>query len=191
MNTTIRSVSLILLMPVIFMIMVSGVDPNTSTSLVHISQKDGLPNNLVECILQDHSGYSWFGTKRGLCRYDGYDFTNYRSDIIDSTSLPYHHITALLEASDSTLWVGVWRNGLCKYNRDKNSFSTVISEKTSFPRLTINQLFEDSKKRIWVRHESGIFILSLSGEHIMEMDLPFVNGENQVSAMFETRMNKF
>jgi signal transduction histidine kinase/ligand-binding sensor domain-containing protein/DNA-binding response OmpR family regulator len=190
-NQIIRSYSLAIPIAFICILKVSGVDFPYTSSFGQISQKDGLPNNLVECIIQDHTGYLWFGTKRGLCKYDGYDFTNYRSDINDSTSLPYHHITSLLETSDSTLWVGVWRNGLCKYKRDKNSFSEVIPQKTSFPKtLTIHQLYEDSKNRIWAIHQYGISIFSLSGDVLNEMAPSFRHGDNQVSAIFETKDNE-
>jgi ligand-binding sensor domain-containing protein len=32
--------------------------------------KDGLSNNAVYCVLQDHLGFLWFGTEDGLNRYD-------------------------------------------------------------------------------------------------------------------------
>ncbi len=191
MNRYARALFLIFLIPFFFSQKGSGVNSPYTKSLVQISQKDGLPNNLVECILQDHTGYLWFGTKRGLCRYDGYNFTNYRSDIHDSTSLPYHHITALLETSDSALWVGVWRNGLIKYNRKQNNFSAVSTQNTPLSKLlTINHIYEDSKNRIWLAHDYGISILNLSGEVIKEIDPAFLHGATQVSAIFETKDNE-
>lgn len=38
----------------------------------HITVKDGLPDNSVWCMLQDHLGFLWFGTYIGLVKYDGY-----------------------------------------------------------------------------------------------------------------------
>lgn len=38
----------------------------------HIGVEDGLCQNTVCCILQDHLGFIWLGTKDGLTRYDGY-----------------------------------------------------------------------------------------------------------------------
>ena len=35
----------------------------------HLTIKDGLPENSVRCILQDHLGYMWFGTQNGLAQY--------------------------------------------------------------------------------------------------------------------------
>ena len=43
----------------------------TKLRFSHITNKDGLPSNTVFSITQDYKGYYWFGTKVGLCRYDG------------------------------------------------------------------------------------------------------------------------
>ena len=37
----------------------------------HLSVKDGLSNNSVNCILQDREGFMWSGTNDGLDKYDG------------------------------------------------------------------------------------------------------------------------
>jgi hypothetical protein len=52
-----------------------------------ITVEDGLPQGMVQCILQDRSGYMWFGTRGGLARSDGYGFTIYQHDDKDSTSI--------------------------------------------------------------------------------------------------------
>lgn len=40
----------------------------------NFSSGDGLPSNTITCGLQDSRGFMWFGTKDGICRYDGTDF---------------------------------------------------------------------------------------------------------------------
>ena len=40
---------------------------------------DKLPSNSVTRTFQDKDGYVWFGTKDGLCRFDGYDVKIFRS----------------------------------------------------------------------------------------------------------------
>lgn len=39
-----------------------------------LTNRDGLSNGQVNCILQDNRGYMWFGTQSGLNRYDGFRF---------------------------------------------------------------------------------------------------------------------
>ena len=38
---------------------------------------DGLPQNGINHIAQDASGFFWFCTNGGLARFDGYGFTNF------------------------------------------------------------------------------------------------------------------
>ncbi|MGV3686599.1 MAG: ligand-binding sensor domain-containing protein [Daejeonella sp.] len=51
-----------------------GVWVYNGTSFKHFSKKDGLSHNAVWFILEDKSGMFWFGTRRGLSRYDGKTF---------------------------------------------------------------------------------------------------------------------
>ncbi len=40
----------------------------------NFSAEDGLPSNTITCGIQDSRGFMWFGTKDGICRYDGTSF---------------------------------------------------------------------------------------------------------------------
>lgn len=40
----------------------------------HLDTRNGLANNSVSCIEEDDFGFMWFGTKNGVCRYDGQGF---------------------------------------------------------------------------------------------------------------------
>jgi ligand-binding sensor domain-containing protein len=44
-----------------------------------INSQNGLPSNTVYEILQDSVGYIWIGHDRGLSRYDGKSFVNYKN----------------------------------------------------------------------------------------------------------------
>lgn len=62
----------------IFIIFLSHLLPLSAQTTVfpaeRYTQKDGLPGNEVNSILQDDYGFLWIGTNKGLCRYDGYQF---------------------------------------------------------------------------------------------------------------------
>jgi len=46
----------------------------------NIDKSSGLPSNSVYDIFQDHKGFIWFATGKGICRYDGSDFKIFTSD---------------------------------------------------------------------------------------------------------------
>jgi signal transduction histidine kinase/ligand-binding sensor domain-containing protein/DNA-binding response OmpR family regulator len=81
----------------------------------------GLSNNAVTSILQDHNGFMWFGTFDGLNRYDGYNFKIFRNVIGDTTSLNGNGIRAIAEDADHQLWIGTGK-GLNIYNPYKGNF---------------------------------------------------------------------
>src|SRR5688500_6945014 len=52
----------------------------------HFTVEHGLTGNAVNAVAQDSTGFLWVGTRRGLLRFDGYDFTPY--SMLDSTADP-------------------------------------------------------------------------------------------------------
>lgn len=153
----------------------------------HVSISDGLSNNSVACMIQDHEGYLWFGTKRGLCRYNGYDFKTYTSQINDTTSLRYHQISALLESSDGTIWIGTWAGGLHKYNRKKDNFIRINLNSQNDIDDNISSLFEDSKGGIWIASQFKLFLLKKNQNELLEeIFLPDgINSIANVSSIYE------
>ena len=73
----------------------------------------GLSNNSVRCIYQDHNNFIWFGTFDGMNRYDGYDFKVFRKT--DFNSLPHNYITAVGEDHHNNIWIGT-SQGASLYN---------------------------------------------------------------------------
>ena len=72
----------------------------------HLTVNQGLSQGSVVSILQDRQGFLWFGTQDGLNRFDGYEFTVFKHNPADSTSLNDAFIIKIAEDSSGTLWVG-------------------------------------------------------------------------------------
>ena len=62
------------LLIIIFLLSNNSLPQNDEPIFQHLTVADGLPNNHVKCIIQDHLGFLWFTTQNGLVKYDGYDF---------------------------------------------------------------------------------------------------------------------
>ncbi len=75
-------------------------------NLEAIDLYSGLSHNNIYCIEQDDYGFMWFGTGDGLNKYDGYNFTVYRSNVKDPTSLSNSIIRCLYKDSIGNLWIG-------------------------------------------------------------------------------------
>lgn len=70
-----------------------------SPSYAHYGVREGLPSNVVYCAVQDHRGFMWFGTDKGLVRFDGNRFQVF--DIKDG--LPDSEVIGLFEDSQRRL----------------------------------------------------------------------------------------
>src|SRR6476646_7171951 len=88
-----------------------------------ITADDGLAGPWVASIYQDSRGFMWFGTRRGLDRFDGYTIRNFRKIRGDSTSIGNNYINFVAEDRDSVLWVGT-RTGVSRYDRAHETFRT-------------------------------------------------------------------
>lgn len=119
----------------------------------HIGPGEGLSQNSVGSILQDHRGLMWFGTQDGLNCYDGQRMQVYRQIPFDSTSLSEDYITALYEDSQQRLWVGT-TNGLNCYQFISGTFRRIPQLKT-----VIKAIMEDKSHVLWVGTEAGWWTL--------------------------------
>ena len=88
-----------------------------------LSITEGLSHNTVNAISQDSKGFMWFGTRNGLCRYDGYNITRYFHEEEDSTTISHDFITKLYNDScRNVLWIST-EQGVCKYNPQNEQFT--------------------------------------------------------------------
>jgi ligand-binding sensor domain-containing protein/signal transduction histidine kinase len=87
----------------------------------HLGLEQGLAQETVKTILQDRTGFMWFGTQGGLNRYDGYRIRAFRSDPADPGSLPDNYVLASHEDGEGRLWFGT-RGGLARFDEAKQKF---------------------------------------------------------------------
>ncbi|MDN5286535.1 MAG: two-component hybrid sensor and regulator [Mucilaginibacter sp.] len=93
------------LISILFVIFI-GVEADFAQTVTSIGLEQGLSNNSVNCVYQDHFGFMWFGTFDGLNRYDGSSLKKFRTTIGDSTSLPSQEVNTIAEDQLEDLWVG-------------------------------------------------------------------------------------
>ncbi|MCG8310862.1 MAG: ATP-binding protein [Cytophagales bacterium] len=139
-----------------------SLSSQTPYQYISYAQKEGLSNDFVETVVQDHHGFLWIGTRNGLNRFDGQQFLEFRHDPEDSTSISSNWITKLYEDSRQNLWIGTI-NGLSKLNKALGRFERIAFKpyiKTAIP-VGISNIYEDYKQNIWVSTQnSGLFKLT-------------------------------
>ncbi len=133
-----------------------------------ISLSEGLSQSTVRCILNDHNGFIWIGTKSGLNRFDRYSLKSYVYKKNDLKSIPGNQINFILEDKTGNIWVGT-ENGLALYNPGKDNFEVIkyqnkpllvrsaveLPEGVAFGGEGIIYEFNFSKKRVQVIPTTG------------------------------------
>ena len=124
----------------------------------HFSVQEGLSNSFVNCLIQDRTGFIWFGTDDGLNRFDGYKVKVYRNDPSDNSSISENIIWALWEDHSGNLWIGTYSGGLNKYDPLTNKFEHWELDSASAEKINITYIYEDSKSNIWVgTYRNGLY----------------------------------
>lgn len=124
----------------------------------HYGFKDGLKILPVEHMLEDHQGYMWFGSSRGLCRFNGYQFQKIGEDIFAKKIKADINVTCLLEDQNKQLWVGT-RNGIVVLDPWRETVRYLQSDDESEDSLTSNDVHcmdEDQNGVIWIGVENGL-----------------------------------
>src|SRR5450432_1551157 len=86
----------------------------------HITVADGLPENSVLCMLQDHLGYIWMGTQIGLVRYDGNKLVSFPYSRDNPYGFKGKQVGALFEDQQGDIWIGT--ENLVRFERSTQRF---------------------------------------------------------------------
>jgi signal transduction histidine kinase/CheY-like chemotaxis protein/ligand-binding sensor domain-containing protein len=135
----------------------AGFSQIPSFKFRHIGTHEGLSQINVNCIFQDSRGFMWIGTTDGLNRYDGYNFTIYRSNAKDKNTITGNYVTEIVEDKDGNLWIATM-DGLSKYDRKKDSFTQYKHENKNPASLSgniINSLALDTYGNLWLVTQNG------------------------------------
>lgn len=129
--------------------------PFTEPLFEHLGRNQGLPNDVVGRIVQDSTGFLWFGTGGGLVRFDGHRFRHFTADPSDPTSLPDSYITAIHIDPMGVLWIGTNAGGLARFNPASESFDRFDA---GFLNNSIQSILTDAKGRLWTGTVGGVHV---------------------------------
>lgn len=120
--------------------------------------ENGLPNNVVNAIVETQNGLLWVGTDSGLASFDGRDFTPISLET--EGSVPAGGVRSLLESSSGDLWVGTDAGvvRIPKAALDQFSSSLLTFYRLgSGPNNKVDDLFQDRDGALWAASEHGLY----------------------------------
>jgi diguanylate cyclase (GGDEF)-like protein len=127
-------------------------------SVQRYSLEEGLSQQAVNSIVQDHEGFMWFGTEDGLNRFDGYEFRQLRHDRGDMHSLPNGWISSLV-ASEDGLWVATDGGGVFFRNAQTGRLEEPALLRDAPELQRVRMLSRDRLGRLWIAsRDAGVAI---------------------------------
>ncbi|GAB4142663.1 MAG: hypothetical protein Fur0041_17750 [Bacteroidia bacterium] len=112
---------------------------------------NGLPHSQITSIYQDKSGFLWFGSEGGLCRYDGKEFDIFNRD----NGFPSKTVSAVTESADGI--VAATEDGLVVFSQGKFS---VYKPLAADPFAKVNAMFSGPGGQIILCTDNGLFEFS-------------------------------
>jgi len=139
-----------------FLFFSSDFLPQNHIIFNHLTIEDGLSQSSVTCILQDRSGFMWFGTQDGLNRYDGYNIMIFKNDPSDSTSLTDNFIFSIYEDQSGSLYIETQSGTFHQYNPRSESFQIVIKDSVDLERARVNSVSALLQESSGIRWTGGL-----------------------------------
>jgi len=132
--------------------------PGQTAAFRHITLEEGLSDQEVLALVQDRTGFIWFGTNNGLDRFDGNTIVSYRNDPANPHSLSGNFIHSLYEDRSGTLWVGT-ASGLSARDSRTERFTQYRHDPANPGSLSDNNvyaIYEDRSNILWLGTGSGL-----------------------------------
>lgn len=121
----------------------------------NFSTHEGLSQSSVLSITQDAQGFIWMGTKDGLNRFDGYNFTTFKNEINNPNSISNNEIAFLTSDSTGNLFIGTRGGGLNYFIKDENRF--IKFDNLEISDGSVNIVFECSDGSLLVGTSQGLY----------------------------------
>lgn len=117
-------------------------------SFSYYTETDGLANNYVRSVCTDKTGNVWFGTRDGICYYDGASFKK-----INSGTVQPHNVSQVIKDKEENLWFCTYGEGIFKY--DFKTF-TQYTEKDGLILDWIRSATQDEAGNFWFASKNGV-----------------------------------
>lgn len=139
-----------------------GVAQDTYSKKILLTTRNGLTNNTIYSIYEDHHGFMWYGTNNGLNRDDGFTIKIFKHKQDSKNSLSNNTIKALYQDKSDNLWIGTM-NGLNCYNPILEKFTAFFSDNSTPHTLSsnfINDIIPFDSENLCIASANGFNIFN-------------------------------
>jgi ligand-binding sensor domain-containing protein len=109
-----------------------------------------LPSKNVQAVFQDSEGWMWFGTDKGIARFNGTDFKSSSAPATPYDEVAGEDVRAIAEDATGVMWFGTPR-GIRRVTKSGEDNGAMLSGRD------VRSLFVDARGSVWVATAEGLF----------------------------------
>ncbi len=140
-----------------------------------------LPSKNVRVVFQDDDGWMWFGTDKGIARFNGVDFKSSTGAGSAYANLAGDHIVSLQEDKSERIWIAT-TNGVKRITKEG------ADEARWLDGVETRKVFVDSRGDVWVLAATGVY--KFDGKSFEVFDESRGLPANDVNAIAEDKNGK-
>lgn len=151
----------------------------------HYNLVEGLPQRSIMDIMQDKKGFIWLASRDGLCKFDGYNFTGYKTSVNDSIIMGNNRILSIKEDTYGYIWVQSYSREIFRFDPKLEKYTATF--RMDDKHFLASKILPMPSGKVWLISETTGAICvrdSLNASDlfsIKERNLP----SNNVRAVFE------
>ena len=113
----------------ITIIFTSSINAQNQPIIELINSNNGLSHNTIRCMIQDKTGFVWFGSLNGLNRYDGVKIKSLKPERLNPASISSGKIKELHLDSYGHIWVRTYNDNMECYDPTTEKFLPLYDNK--------------------------------------------------------------
>lgn len=137
-----------------FLSIALAISAQRNCFFTHYSSEDGLSQNTVMSILQDHKGNLWFSTWDGINRFNGYSFKTYKARQGNFISLTNNRVDRMYEDPDGFLWLLTYDNRAHRFDPRTETFEQVPAAGQPGSNSNVNAISVLRRGTVWLLTEN-------------------------------------
>ena len=146
----------------------------------HISSNNGLSHNTIRCMIQDKTGFMWFGSLNGLNRFDGIKMKSFIPESKNPNSLTSGKIKRLYLDSKGHIWVRTYSDIVHCYDPMTENFIQLYDKKADLL-IKHNFYYEDKQANVWLGSvTNGCVKISFDGKKVISKTFSTTDETNKI-----------
>ncbi len=124
--------------------------------------KNGLPGSEVTSFSEDGNGFLWVATYDGICRFDGFQFRNYRLPVIDSNLVSGSNLILQVQCWKKQVWCLNQLGQFFRLDPSRDVFvyadlSLSIAHDNKYDINLLGFIFDPNRSCFWINDTKGVF----------------------------------